>query len=134
MLYSSTRGNDKNINFVQAMLNGLAKDGGLYIPNKIPKISQKKLQELRTLSYVDLAYEVTKEFVVSKDISRKEYKLILKKTYNKKFGDEIINIDRLNKNEFILNLFNGPTMAFKDYALQLLGNLYDFILKKKNLI
>ena len=131
MLYSSTRGNDKNINFVQAMLNGLAKDGGLYIPNKIPKISQKKLQELRTLSYVDLAYEVTKEFVVSRDISRKEYKLILKKTYNKKFGDEIINIDRLNKNEFILNLFNGPTMAFKDYALQLLGNLYDFILKKK---
>ena len=131
MLYSSTRGNDKNINFVQAMLNGLAKDGGLYIPNKIPKISQKKLQELRTLSYVDLAYEVTKEFVVSKDISREEYKLILKKTYNKKFGDEIISIDRLNKNEFILNLFNGPTFAFKDYALQLLGNLYDFILKKK---
>ena len=131
MLYSSTRGNDKNINFVQVMLNGLAKDGGLYIPNKIPKISQKKLQELRTLSYVDLAYEVTKEFVVSKDISREEYKLILKKTYNKKFGDEIISIDRLNKNEFILNLFNGPTFAFKDYALQLLGNLYDFILKKK---
>ena len=131
MLYSSTRGNDKNINFVQVMLNGLAKDGGLYIPNKIPKISKKKLQELRALSYVDLAYEVTKEFVVSKDISREEYKLILKKTYNKKFGNEIISIDRLNKNEFILNLFNGPTFAFKDYALQLLGNLYDFILKKK---
>ena len=134
MLYSSTRGNDKNINFVQVMLNGLAKDGGLYIPNKIPKISKKKLQELRALSYVDLAYEVTKEFVVSKDISREEYKLILKKTYNKKFGNEIISIDRLNKNEFILNLFNGPTFAFKDYALQLLGNLYDFILKKKKLI
>ena len=133
MLYSSTRGNDKNVDFVQVMLNGLAKDGGLYVPNKIPKISKKKLQELKTLSYEDLAYEVTKEFVVSKDISREEYKLILKKTYNKRFGDEIISIDRLNKNEFILNLFHGPTFAFKDYALQLLGNLYDFILKKKKL-
>ena len=133
MLYSSTRGNDNNINFVQVMLNGLAKDGGLYVPNNIPKISKKKLQELKNLSYVDLAYEVTKDFVVSKDISRQEYKLILKKTYSKKFGDEIINIDRLNNNEFILNLFHGPTFAFKDYALQLLGNLYDFILKKKKL-
>ena len=133
MLYSSTRGNDNNINFVQVMLNGLAKDGGLYVPNNIPKISKKKLQELKNLSYVDLAYEVTKDFVVSKDISKQEYKLILKKTYSKKFGDEVINIDRLNKNEFILNLFYGPTFAFKDYALQLLGNLYDFILKKKNL-
>ena len=79
MLYSSTRGNDNNINFVQVMLNGLAKDGGLYVPNNIPKISKKKLQELKNLSYVDLAYEVTKDFVVSKDISREEYKLILKK-------------------------------------------------------
>ena len=133
MLYSSTRGKDNNINFVKVMLNGLAKDGGLYVPNNIPKISKKKLQELKSLSYVDLAYEVTKDFVVSKDISREEYRLILKKTYSKKFGDEIINIDRLNNNEFILNLFHGPTFAFKDYALQLLGNLYDFILKKKNL-
>ena len=133
MLYSSTRGNDNNIDFVQVMLNGLAKDGGLYVPNKVPKISKKKLQELKSLSYVDLAYEVTKDFVVSKDISSEEYKLILKKTYSKKFGDEIINVDKLNDNEFILNLFHGPTFAFKDYALQLLGNLYDFILKKKKI-
>ena len=81
MLYSSTRGNDNNIDFVQVMLNGLAKDGGLYVPNKVPKISKKKLQELKSLSYVDLAYEVTKDFVVSKDISREEYRLILKKTF-----------------------------------------------------
>ena len=61
------------------MLNGLAKDGGLYVPNNIPKISKKKLQELKNLSYIDLAYEVTKDFVVSKDITSQEYKLILKK-------------------------------------------------------
>ena len=134
MLYSSTRGNDNNINFVQVMLNGLAKDGGLYVPNNVPKISKKKLKELRSLSYIDLAYEVTKDFVISQDISREEYKLILRKTYCKKFGNEIVNIDKLNNNEFILNLFHGPTFDFKDYALQLLGNLYDFILKKKKSI
>ena len=133
MLYSSTRGKDNNKNFVQVMLNGLAKDGGLYVPNNIPKISKRKLHELKNLSYVDLAYEVTKDFVVSKDISKEEYKLILKKTYNKKFGEKIISIDKLNNNEFILNLFHGPTFAFKDYALQLLGNLYDYVLKKKKL-
>ena len=71
--------------------------------------------------------------MVSKDISKEEYKLILKKTYNKKFGEKIISIDKLNNNEFILNLFHGPTFAFKDYALQLLGNLYDYVLKKKKL-
>ena len=133
MLYSSTRGNDNDVNFSQVMLNGLAKDGGLYVPNFIPKISKKKLQELKNLSYEDLAYEVTKDFVLSKDISKDDYKLILKKTYSKKFGDKIVTIDKLNNNEFILNLFHGPTFAFKDYALQLLGNLYDFILKKKKL-
>ncbi len=133
MLYSSTRVNDNDVNFSQVMLNGLAKDGGLYVPNFIPKISKKKLQELKNLSYEDLAYEVTKDFVLSKDISKDDYKLILKKTYSKKFGDKIVTIDKLNNNEFILNLFHGPTFAFKDYALQLLGNLYDFILKKKKL-
>ena len=56
MLYSSTRGNDNNIDFVQVMLNGLAKDGGLYVPNKVPKISKRKLQELKSLSYVCLLY------------------------------------------------------------------------------
>ena len=63
MLYSSTRGNDNDVNFSQVMLNGLAKDGGLYVPNFIPKISKKKLQELKNLSYEDLAYEVTKDFI-----------------------------------------------------------------------
>ena len=93
MLYSSTRGNDNDVNFSQVMLNGLAKDGGLYVPNFIPKISKKKLQELKNLSYEDLAYEVTKDFVLSKDISKDDNKLLLKKTYSKKFGDKIVTID-----------------------------------------
>ena len=133
MLYSSTRGQDNNLDFVQVMLNGLAKDGGLYVPNKIPKINKKRLESLRDLPYHQIAFEVTKDFVISDDISIDDYQLILNKTYSRKFGKEIISLDKLNENEFILNLFHGPTFAFKDYALQLLGNLYDFILEKKKI-
>ncbi len=130
MLYSSTRGSDKNLNFTQILLNGLAKDGGLYVPNDLPLLKKKKLQALSKLDYANLAYQLTKHFI-SREISKKEYKEICSKTYKSAFGNEIISIDKLNEFEFIANLFHGPTYAFKDFALQLLGNIYDLILKKK---
>ncbi len=130
MLYSSTRGSDKNLNFTQILLNGLAKDGGLYVPNDLPLFKKKKLQALSKLDYANLAYQLTKHFI-SREISKKEYKEICSKTYKSSFGNEIISIDKLNEFEFIANLFHGPTYAFKDFALQLLGNIYDLILKKK---
>ena len=131
MNYSSTRGKDKDLNFVDVMLNGLAKDGGLYVPDKIPKFNLKDLEKIRNLRYCDLAYNLTMPFIVNKEISEEEYKCICEKTYSSSFGKELISINKLNEKEYILNLFHGPTYAFKDYALQLLGNLYDFILKKK---
>jgi len=131
MYYSSTRGGDSNQKFVDVLLNGLANDGGLYVPDKIPKISKKKIAEFSQITYAELAYEVTKDFVNSKDIPLKSYKEICLKTYNNFSEKKIISLENLNQNEFILNLFNGPTFAFKDFALQLLGNLYDFILSKK---
>lgn len=131
MLYSSTRGQDKNLTFTEVMLNGLAKDGGLYVPNNIPKLEKKDLDRFRGLSYSDLAFEITKKFVICDDLSEIDYKKIVKKTYSKEFDKNIISLNRLNSNEYILNLYHGPTLAFKDYALQLLGNLYDFILTKK---
>ena len=134
MKYSSTRGKDNNLNFVDVLLNGLAKDGGLYVPNKIPKYSKKQLNKLKQLDYAELAYELTFPFVRSDEITSDSYMSICRKTYDDSFGKEIISIDKLNENEHILNLFHGPTFAFKDYALQLLGNLYEFVLKKKKLI
>ena len=131
MLYSSTRMNDKNLEFSEVLMNGLAKDGGLYVPNEIPKLSQRDLKLFKEMSYADLVFEITKRYVVSEKIPEKSYKKICNKTYGKEFGKKLISIDKLNDNEFILNLFHGPTLAFKDYALQLLGNLYDYILKKK---
>ena len=132
MSYSSTRGQDNKINFVEAMLNGLAADGGLYVPDKFPKFSRNDLKDFSQLSYSELAFEVTKQFVDSEEISLKEYKEICKKTYSDSFGKDLITYDKLNDKEFILNLYNGPTFAFKDFALQLLGNLYDLILKKRD--
>ena len=132
MLYSSTRGEDKNKSFTEVLLNGLAGDGGLYVPNKIPYFSKKKLKSLSNLNYSDLAFELTKQFL-SSDIPENEYKRICSKTYKNAFGKEIISITKLSDNEFISNLYHGPTFAFKDFALQLLGNIYEFILKKKNL-
>lgn len=131
MLYSSTRGKDNNLSFSQVLLNGLAKDGGLYVPKEIPFFDKKKLKYLSKLSYPELTFELTKFFVLN-EIPNKKYKEICIKTYQKSFGKNIITIQKLNEKEYISNLFHGPTFAFKDFALQLLGNIYDYILRKRN--
>ena len=133
MNYSSTRGQDNNVSFIDAMLNGLAKDGGLYVPKKIIKLSKSQLAGMSKLNYEKLAFEITKLFIGSNEIDQSDYKKICKKTYSECFGEEIISLDKLKENEFVLNLFHGPTFAFKDFALQLLGNLYDYVLKKKKI-
>ena len=132
MFYSSTRGKDKNLGFTEVLLNGLAHDGGLYIPQEIPFFNEKDLNHLRSLDYANLAYEIIKPFIANA-IPNKNLKEICVKTYKKSFGKRIISFNHLNENECIANLFHGPTFAFKDFALQLLGNIYDFILEKKNI-
>ena len=134
MDYISTRDdNAKTCDFEKVLLDGLAPDGGLYVPKYFPKFSIKKIESFKNLDYSDLVYEVTKEFV-QPSIPYKDYLKICKKTYSS-FGEENeISITRLNNKESILNLFHGPTAAFKDFALQLLGNIYNYILKKKKLI
>ena len=133
MNYSSTRGKDNDISFIEAMLNGLAKDGGLYVPKGIKKLTKTQLSEISKLNYENLAFEITKLFIDTNEINEDDYKKICEKTYGDNFGEQIISIDKLEKNEFILNLHHGPTFAFKDFALQLLGNLYDYVLKKRNI-
>ena len=132
MKYLSTRGSEKNVSFRNVLLNGLASDGGLYVPEKIPSFSKQQILKFKTLTYYELAYEVTKSFVLP-DISNKRYFEICKKTYDNFSDKEVLSIDNLNSNEYLLNLFHGPTLAFKDFALQLLGNIYDYFLKKENI-
>ena len=132
MLYSSTRGNEKSVNFEDVLLKGLADDGGLYVPDKIPFLNFDKIKELRDLEYYQLVHKITKYFV-QPIISSSDYLKICKKTYENFSKEKLISITDLERNEFLLNLYHGPTFAFKDFALQLLGNIYDYILKKKKI-
>jgi len=132
MIYSSTRGSDINLKFGDVLINGLAKDGGLYVPNSIKSYSEEELDSLRELDYSSLAFELTKDFVLG-EISASEYKKICINSYKRSFGKEIISFEKLDQHKYIANLFNGPTYAFKDFALQLLGNIYDYILRKRKI-
>lgn len=131
MDYISTRGNLRNIcNFERVLLDGLAPDGGLYVPLKFPKFSNEEIWSFKHLEYYRLVYEITKDFV-SPSIPPDDYLDICKKTYKNFNNKNILSVSNLKKGEYILNLFHGPTAAFKDFALQLLGNIYKYILNKK---
>ena len=113
MLYSSTRGQDNNVSFFNVLLNGLSTDGGLYVPNRFPKIKNEDLIKFKNLSYSELAFEITKDFVISDEISKDDYWSIVKKTYGKEFGKDIISMENLNDKEYILNLFMVQHLPLK---------------------
>lgn len=130
MKYISSRSNAAELSFEDVVLQGLATDGGLYVPEFLPSFSAKDLQHLRHLSYEELFFEVTKHFT-GNEIDAKTYREIIKKSYSKFSHVAIAPTKQLSSNEFLLELFHGPTLAFKDFALQFLGNLLDYFLQKR---
>lgn len=131
MKFISTRSEAKSLNFEEVVLQGLASDGGLYVPESLPKFSNKDIREFRKLNYSELFFEVTKYFVDG-EIDDKIYKEIIDKSYKNFSHQAIAPTKQLDQNEFLLELFHGPTLAFKDFALQFLGNLLDYLLEKRN--
>ncbi len=127
MRYISTRGGLPPIAFTETVFEGLAPDGGLIIPEKIPVISEEKRRQWKGLNYFELALEVFKLFV--DDISEEDLKNLIQKSYLTFRHPEITPVVKV-KDIYILELFHGPTFAFKDIALQFLGNLFEFLLKK----
>ena len=125
--YHSTRGKTRDVEFLDAVMMGMASDGGLLLPQEFPQVANK-LQEWAALSYVDLAFEVMKLYVT--DVPSADLKSILEKSYGTFRHQEVTPIKAL-KNEVILELFHGPTLAFKDVALQFLGEVFDYALKKR---
>jgi threonine synthase len=127
VLYVSTRGNAPPRRFTDILLEGLAADGGLYVPEDYPKAD---LKSWRSLSYPDLAHAILAQFM--DDVP--DLKGIVESTYTRKiFGtDDITPLKTLEPGFHLLGLSNGPTLAFKDIALQLLGNLFESILKKEH--
>jgi threonine synthase len=127
MKYVSTRNSSKNFNFSEVFIKGLADDGGLFIPESVPKISNEELKRLSKLNYQELAKEIV--FLFCADIiEKKELSNIIDKSYLNFREKNVIKISEIGKNK-ILELFHGPTLAFKDIAMQFIGNLYDYQLK-----
>ena len=130
MEYISTRGDNKKFSFSEVFLKGLADDGGLFIPLNIKKFDESKMNSLKKLNYIDLATEII--YLYTGDfLSKKELNEIVKKSYSNFREKEVVKIVELNQLK-ILELFHGPTLAFKDIAMQLIGNMYEHLLKSNN--
>jgi threonine synthase len=133
MKYISTRGQVAPIGFIDAVLMGLADDGGLLIPQRVPKVSADTLQAWRKLSYAELALEILSLYTEG-EIPRDELKKLVDDSYGTFRHEEVTPVRRLSDNLYVLELFHGPTLAFKDVALQFLGNLYSYISRRTNSI
>lgn len=130
MLYTSTRGEAPEIGFCDALLTGLAADGGLYVPKQWPVFSRTEIEEMRGLPYQELALRVMQPFTGG-EIPDEALRRIIAETYATFRHDAICPIVQTANNEFILELFHGPTLAFKDVAMQLLARLMDHVLGER---
>jgi len=130
MRYISTRGQAPALNFEDVLLAGLASDGGLYVPENLPRFTVEEIASWAGLPYHELAFRVMRPFVAG-SIPDADFKRILEETYGVFAHSAIAPLRQLNSNEWVLELFHGPTLAFKDFALQLLGRLLDYVLAKR---
>jgi threonine synthase len=137
MKYISTRGQSPALSFSEILLGGLAPDGGLYLPEAYPQFSDADLNAMRGMNYRDLAFAVLSRLV--DDIPAADLKAIIDKTYTAEVygftragqnAGDITPTLKLEDNLYLLSLSNGPTLAFKDMAMQLLGNLFEYVLAK----
>jgi threonine synthase len=132
MKYRSTRGSPKLLSFSEAVLVGLAEDGGLFIPTNIPSLPENWCKDWSNLTFNSLALEIFSLYIPREEISREELKQLINKSYSTFNCNDITPLKRIRENLYILELFHGPTFAFKDVALQFLGNLFEYLLEKKN--
>ena len=130
MRYISTRGQAPTLNFEDVLLAGLASDGGLYVPENLPRFTQEEIASWAGLPYHELAFKVMRPFV-GDSISDADFKAILQDTYAGFAHSSVAPLRQLDSNEWVMELFHGPTLAFKDFALQLLGRLLDHFLTKR---
>ncbi|NDF11639.1 MAG: threonine synthase [Proteobacteria bacterium] len=131
MKYVSTRGNSPAITFDAVITSGLAPDGGLYMPTEIPKYPLATIKGWKGLSYTELAFQIIKPFTGGY-LSDADLKAVIEKSYTGFDDPKIAPLKKLGKDEYLLELFHGPTLAFKDFALQMLGNLLDYKLTREN--
>jgi len=138
MKYISTRGQSPALHFCDILLGGLAPDGGLYMPEQYPQFSDTDLNAMRAMNYRDLAYAILSRLI--DDIPAEDLRDIINRTYRAEVyaytregqnPEDITPTLKLEDNLYLLSLSNGPTLAFKDMAMQLLGNLFEYVLAKR---
>lgn len=127
MKYISTRGKAPASSFEQVLLTGLAPDGGLYVPETLPTFSKEEIASWAGLPYDELAFHVIKPFV-NGEIPDDVLKQLITNSYRDFSHSAVAPMRNINSNEWVLELYCGPTLAFKDFALQLLGRLLDYVL------
>ncbi|QDU32924.1 Threonine synthase [Poriferisphaera corsica] len=131
MRYISTRGSAELVDFEGALMTGLARDGGLYVPETWPTFSADDLRAMRGLSYPEIAFRVMKPFV-SPCIPDEDFKKIIDESYATFVDHSVAPLSQLGPNLWLMELYHGPTLAFKDVAMQVLGRLYDYVLNKRD--
>ena len=129
MRYLSTRGK-KVDSFKEVLFSGLADDGGLFVPEEWPAIEIDQIDP--NISYIDLALKIISPFIEN-EIPQEDLRKIISNAYHNSFSvNDLVSFKELNENETIVELFNGPTLAFKDFAMQLLIPIFDYFLLMKN--
>ena len=129
--YISTRGQAPALSFEDVLLTGLASDGGLYVPETLPQFSPAEIESMRDLPYTELAMRIIQPFI-GDAIEAPTLKSMINETYNRFNHQAVAPLIQLDNRRWVMELFHGPTLAFKDFALQLLGRLLDHILVRRN--
>ena len=130
MHYISTRGEAPALAFDDVLLTGLARDGGLYVPESWPQFSASDLETMRKLSYPDLACRIMTPFLGG-TISEDDFAEMVAGAYASFVSKDVVPLVDMGDGHWLMELFHGPTLAFKDVALQLLGRLFDHVLQKR---
>ncbi|CAN7207376.1 threonine synthase [Rhizobium sp. LjRoot98] len=129
--YISTRGEARSLGFCDALLAGLGRDGGLYVPAEWPSFTKKEIRAMRGKSYQDIAFTVLKPFIDG-EIPDDKFRSMIDEAYATFRHPAIAPLVQTGPNAFIMELFHGSTLAFKDVAMQLLGRLMDYVLTERN--
>ncbi|TPX14069.1 uncharacterized protein E0L32_000463 [Thyridium curvatum] len=129
-IFLSTRGGDYGLSFETVVLKGLAADGGLFLPHRIPTAND--WQSWKDLSYPDLAFQILSLYIARSEIPAEDLKGIIDRSYSTFRAEEVTPLAHLHDNLYLLELFHGPSYSFKDCALQFLGNLFEYFLVRKN--
>lgn len=131
MKYISTRGNSPEVGFIDAILAGLAPDGGLYVPKEWPRLDDETLGKIADLPYNEVAAIVLKSFA-GDDLSLETARTICAQAYNKQWHhNDIVPSREIAPNTYLMELFHGPSLAFKDVAMQMIGALFEYCLDKR---